>query len=336
MGTDSRLQTTRSGTPALAAVGSRQRTWCVALAALALALGLTGSPHACTPAPPTGAADLPSARPPILEGGSERPKRLLLGLAPVFYGDGAAGEYEALAAYLAARLGLPIEIKLGPSYAAVATALSRFEVHIAVLPPYAYVQAKRAMPSLVLLATEIADGSSTYAGYIIVRDDSGIDTLEALHGRRFGFVDPDSTTGYLYPYALLRQMSIEPDAFFAQTVFAGSHSRLIDMVLDGQVDAGATFSAAYKRAASEHPQGRHLRILAKTGRVPLDAFCASPRLAQSLIDALRTALLELSTRTDEGRKILRGFTAVNGFVASGDEMFDDVRRTARLVEEGEP
>jgi len=278
----------------------------------------------------------PSSAAPIPEGGTERPKRLILGLAPTMSSSTADSQYRTLAAYLSEQVALPIDVRLAPSYAALSQALTRFEIHAAILPPYIYVQAKRDNPALVLIATEIADGSPTYASYIIVRDDSGIETIEQLRGRRFGFVNIDSTTGYLYPYAYLRALDIQPATFFSEVVFAGNHGRLVQMVLERRVEAGATFSAAFKQAANIEPEGRHLRVLAKTGRAPLDAYCVSPRLAQPIIANLRRALLELSTRTEEGRRVLRGFSAVNGFVAASDDDYDDVRRKAQLVDEDRP
>ncbi len=272
------------------------------------------------------------SRPAIREGGTDKPKKLVFGLPPFLAEDELRREYAGLVQYLSSQVGVPTELRVTDSYAEVASALARFEVHLAILPPLIYVQAKRDNPGLILLATQIVDGSSTYAAYILTRDDSGIGTVTDLKGKRFAYVDRQSTSGYLYPLAYLRSMGVEPDSFFGSVVFAGSHDRMLDMLIKKQIDAGATYSTAYKLETVDNPEGKRLRILAKTGRIPLDAYCASPRLSQEIVDRARAALLGLSTRTEEGRRVLHGLSAINGFVAVGDDHYDEVRRVARLIE----
>ena len=46
---------------------------------------------------------------------------------------------------------------------------------------------------------------------------------------------------------------------------------------------------------------------------------------------LRDALVHLSTRTQEGRRILT-LSDINGFQTVGDDHYDDLRRVARVVE----
>jgi phosphonate transport system substrate-binding protein len=268
------------------------------------------------------------------EGGTEKPEKLVLGVAPYFAEADMRREYDQLTAYLGQALDTPVELKVADSYAALPGLLQAFDVHLAILPPFAYVQAKRDNPGLVLVATAIADGSSTYASFIVARDDSGIGNVEQLRGKRFAFVDRHSTSGYLYPLAYLRSLDMEPRAHFGSVQFAGDHAKLIDMVLRREVDAGATFSTAFKLAAAEHPDGQHLRVVAKTGRIPWDAYCVSPRLASDVVTRLRSALLALSPNTEDGRKVLSGLSSISGFVAVGDDHYDEVRRVARFVENG--
>ncbi len=271
--------------------------------------------------------------PVIKDGGTERPARLIFGMAPVLGEADTLREYRPLVEYVGRHVGIPIEVRLSNSYAAVPKMLADFDIHLAILPPFTYVEAKRDNPGLILLATQIVDGSSTYAAYIITRDDSGIETLDDLRGKRFAFVDRHSTSGYLYPLAYLRSLGLEPDSFFGSVTFGGDHAQVIDMVLSRKVDAGATYSTAYKIDSVNRVDGKRLRILAKTGRIPLDAYCASPRLDRDLVQKVRNTLLGLSTRTEEGRTVLRGLTSINGFVAVGDDHYDEVRRVARLVED---
>lgn len=275
----------------------------------------------------------PSAEPArIREGGTERPAKLIVGLTPFLPEPELRREFAPLLDYLGAKVGLPVEILKAESYVATTRLFTDYKVHVAVLAPFAYVRAKRDHPDLILLATHIADGSSTYASYIVSRDDAPYNSVEDLRGKRFMYNDRASASGYLYPLAYMQALGIVPEKFFRSLGFAGNHQKVIDSVLKGDADAGAVASTVLTMMRNENPEARRLKILAKTGRIPYDAYCASPRLDQALVDQLRAALLDLSTRTEEGRRVLQGLSSINGFVAVGDDHYDEVRRVARMVE----
>lgn len=276
-----------------------------------------------------------SSESPVAEGrltakdiGTHRPARLIFGLTPFLASETVRREFDPLARYLALATGIPIEVQVATSYAELMRDIGNHRAHIAVLSPFAYVRAKREYPGLVLLATHVADGASTYSAYIITRDDNGINNVNQLRGKRFGFVDRTSTSGYLYPLAYLRSLGYEPETFFAGVQFTGNHAELTTRVQRGELDAGATFSTAYQAA-----KAKNLRILAKTGRIPYDAYCASPRLHHALVQVIRRALLGLRRQSEPGSKILGASMNISGFVAVADDHYDQVRRVVRLVDQ---
>ena len=265
------------------------------------------------------------------EGGTERPQRLIVGLTPFIPEADLRRQFAPLLDYLSKTTGMPIDIRRAESYAATSKLFSENQVHIGVLSPLAYVRAKRDNPDLVLLATHIADGSSTYSGYIVARDDSGFNSIQDLKGKRFLYIDRSSASGYLYPVAYLHALGIDPETFFASLSFGGNHEKVLDAIVNKEADAGAVASTVLRMYRDQKSEGRRLKILAKTGRIPYDAYCASPRLDQTLIDQIRAALIELSTRTEGGRRVLQGLTEINGFVTVGDEHYDEVRRVDSMV-----
>jgi len=263
------------------------------------------------------------------EGGTERPNKLVFAVTPFWSEKEMKTRFLPVAEYIGEQAGLPVEWRWYDSYSAVVDAVVAYEVHLSIMSPFNYVQAKRRNSSLVLLAAPVADGATTYSGYIVVRDDSPFTKVAELAGKRFAYVDEMSTSGYLLPLAYLRAQGHDPKTFFGSTVFAGDHGSLLRMLLAGEVDAGASYSSMLRK-----PEGKQLKILAKTGRIPWDAWCASPRLDQELIDTLRAALTGLSTRTNEGRAILT-VSKTNGFRRVGDEHYDEVRRIYRATREND-
>jgi phosphonate transport system substrate-binding protein len=55
------------------------------------------------------------------------------------------------------------------------------------------------------------------------------------------FVDPNSTSGNNMPRFVLDRMGIDPDQFFAKTVFAGSHENAVLALAQGAVDVAANW-----------------------------------------------------------------------------------------------
>ena len=95
-----------------------------------------------------------------------------------------------------------------------------------------------------ILTTVQTDGSTGYHSIMVARKDSGITKLEDLKGKKLGFADPDSTSGYLVPLVTLPEAIGGPvKEYFAETGFGGGHENLVLEVLKGTFDAGTTFGS---------------------------------------------------------------------------------------------
>jgi phosphate/phosphite/phosphonate ABC transporter binding protein len=258
------------------------------------------------------------------------PGRIVWGFVPYLPEATLRSEFGRLAHTLGQRLELDFEIVVASEYEDLRRKLLRAEVDFAQLAPASYVRAKREMPDLTLVATHVSDGSATYQGYFLTAADSPYRRVEDLRGRRVCWVDPDSTSGYLYPRAILRDRGIDPDTFFAEPpIFSGNHTAALEALVAGGCDAAAVYSGALKQAWSRGVPRDALRILFKSERIPLDAYCLRPGLPESLAIAIRRVLLSISTRSGEGRAVLGRITRINGFMIAFDDAYDGVRRMER-------
>jgi phosphate/phosphite/phosphonate ABC transporter binding protein len=269
------------------------------------------------------------ATPPATEVALPLPARpLRLGRPPHLRDTGT--EYGPLAAHLGAALGHPVEIRVPGSYDAVAAELAAGELDLALLTPFVYVKAKAQLPGLRLLAALLGEGAPKYLGYVVVRADSPVEQLVGLRGKRFGFVDQGSASGYLFPRALLLDHGLVPERDFAAVEYGGSHARVVEWVLAGTVDAGAVSSTTFVHMKGE-AIGNKLSIIGKTDWIPFDAFVAHPSVPEPVVTRLRQTLLTLNVRTPEGRHVLTGITTTSGFVAVDDAHYDSVRAVARRL-----
>ena len=95
-----------------------------------------------------------------------------------------------------------------------------------------------------ILTTVQTDGSTGYHSIMVARKDSGITKLEDLKGKKLGFADPDSTSGYLVPLVTLPESIGGPvKEYFSETGFGGGHENLVLEVVKGTFDAGTTFGS---------------------------------------------------------------------------------------------
>ncbi|MDH4414489.1 MAG: phosphonate ABC transporter substrate-binding protein [Rhizobium sp.] len=95
-----------------------------------------------------------------------------------------------------------------------------------------------------ILTTVQTDGSSGYYSIMVARKDSGITKIEDIKGKKLGYADPDSTSGYLVPLVTLPEALGAPvDQVVASTGFGGGHENLVLEVVKGTFDVGTTWGS---------------------------------------------------------------------------------------------
>jgi len=255
---------------------------------------------------------------------------LRFGFTPVLGQTQERAEFEPLASYLSGVIGQKVTLYVARNYGDLRTQMEAGEVDIGSFSPFAYVDAAGG-GKIRLIAQSVIDGSATYRGIVVARKDGGLKSLADLRGKRFAFVDPKSASGYVYPRAMLIEKGINPDSFFKETIFAGDHMKVIAAVLDGRVDAGATYDNALGIAKAGGMRSDDLVVIAGTDPIPHDAIAVRIGLDEALAKRIQTALVNLD-RTEAGRRIIANSKKkLSGHVIAKDSTFDVVRRTAKTA-----
>jgi phosphonate transport system substrate-binding protein len=154
---------------------------------------------------------------------------------------------ECVRAYVEDLLAVPTKIFTPADYDGVIQGLLGGTIDMAWLGASAYAKTYMTDPEavdVVLVKTNL-DGSYAYHSIGMARKDSGITSLEDLKGKKFGFGDPNSTSGYLIPAVEIPQItgaSMENGAYFGEVVFTGGHEQTIVAVVNGDVDGGVTWA----------------------------------------------------------------------------------------------
>lgn len=255
---------------------------------------------------------------------------LKFGFTPVLSEAEMRSEFAPLISYLANATGLKITLYIAKDYGDLRTQMEKGTVDIGSFSPFAYVDAASG-GKIRIIAQSIIDGSATYRGIIIARKDRGLKTISDLKQKRFAFVDPKSASGYVYPRALMIEKGINPANFFKETIFAGSHDKVIAAVLKGRVDAGAIYDGALGVAQRSGVAIDDLAIIATSDPIPHDAIAGRIGLSNDVVRKIQTALIDLD-KTAAGRAVIAGSKKkLTGHVIAEDRLYDVVRRTAKIA-----
>ena len=148
------------------------------------------------------------------------PSKLFIGRVAYNSPEMVLVSHEPLARYLQKTLNLEdVEFKLYLDYEQVYDALKKEEVHLAWLGSVFFAKQKEWAEPLVCPEWS---GRSSYRGQILVHQDTEIKTFEDLRGKRFAVVSRTSSSGYIFPLALLRSKGIDTD--FSEFAFLDKHS----------------------------------------------------------------------------------------------------------------
>ena len=114
-------------------------------------------------------------------------------------------------------------------------------------------------------------GDTGYYSVMVARKDSGIKTLDDVKGKRLGFADPNSTSGYLIPSIELAEApyNINFDKDFKSTGFMGGHENGVLAVLNGDIDAAVTWVSGVGEWSEGYSSG-NLRKMVDKGILNMD------------------------------------------------------------------
>lgn len=154
---------------------------------------------------------------------------------------------ECVRAYVEELLGVETKVFTPADYDGVIQGLLGGTIDMAWLGASAYAKTYLTDPEAVepVLVKTNLDGSFSYHSVGFARKDSGIASLADMKGKKFGFGDPNSTSGYLIPSIEIPDeigATMDDGVYFDEVVFTGGHEQTIVAVVNGDVDAGVTWA----------------------------------------------------------------------------------------------
>ena len=263
-------------------------------------------------------------------------KVLRVGFVPAENAQEVIQNAQPIVEILQKELAMDVQPFVATDYTGVVEALRANKLDIAFLTPASYVLAKNEADVTVLLKSE-RKGSPFYYAAIITRADSGINKLEDLRGKTFAFGDPVSTSANVYPRKMFHEVGIDPARDFKQILYSGGHDATVLAVLNGKVDAGATYAnspdnddTAWKRYLKKPEDVKKIRAIAFSEPIPADNLVINARLDETIAKKVQTVFLDLS-RDPKGKQMLRDLYQIDGFVPATDRDYDSVRQAFQVA-----
>lgn len=301
------------------------RAWAAALLTAAICFGASG----CTNKVGSGGASTAGG----ISDGPANPKKLVLGFVPSTEANKIAEDAKPMAEYLSKELGVPVETFTSTQYTGLIEAMGSGKVDIGSLPPLGYVLAKDRHAAEILLKTK-RHGAITYHSMFIARADSGIKKIEDARGKRMAFVDPASTSGFLFPASYLKGRGLDYTTFFSNVVYAGSHDGAVRAVYNGDEDVAAVYDDARDKIQKEPAYADVKTKVVKigdAGEIPNDTISVRPGLDPALVARIKAALIKYAD-SPEGKKTLKQVYDVDGVVDAKDSDYDPVRVVAKAMD----
>lgn len=255
---------------------------------------------------------------------------LKMGFVPMKDGDTLIESVEPLTEMLSKELGIQVEGFTATNYVGVVEGLGSGQVDFGFIPPFAYVLANSESNAQVILTAVNKSGEARYRSQFLVRKDSGIKTFADVKGHIVAFVDPSSTSGYLFPGAHLiaEGIDIEKDI---QYVYSGGHDKSLQLLLNGDVDVATTFVDARERYAEDFPTAMdETELLGYTDYIPNISVTIRGDMDADLQGKIKKALLKIQA-SEEGKALLIELFNMYGFEEATDSDYDVIRTTAKTM-----
>jgi phosphonate transport system substrate-binding protein len=258
-------------------------------------------------------------------------KVLRVGFVPAEDAQQVMQNAQPIVDILQKELGMEIQPFVAADYTGVVEALRVNKLDVAFLTPASYVLARNEANVKVVLKSE-RKGIASYYAVIITRADSGIQRLEDLRGKTFAFGDALSTTGNIFPRKMFKERGIDPVRDFKQILYSGGHDATVLAVLNGKVDAGATYAnspdsedTAWMRYLKNPEDVKKIRAIAFSEPIPADNLVINGNLDEAVAKKVEEIFLQLSG-DPKGKQMMRDLYQIDGFVPASDRDYDSVRQ----------
>lgn len=241
----------------------------------------------------------------LLTGNCRAEQNYVFGVHPFKNPAELSKMFKPLRDYLGGALGGEVSFRSAKDYEAAKQALLNGEIDISYMGPSLFAMVNKEHPGKIRIAAAVlSNGSPTFKGVIVARQDSPITSLQDLQGKNFAFGDRESTLSCYMPAHMLMQAGIFDGMKYQ---FVGSHDNVALGVLNKAFDAGGM-----QPSVANNYLDKGLKIIAESDPVYEHVIVTGPKVDDATFEKIQQALLNVkdpAVYTSIG-KGLTGFAVV--------------------------
>jgi phosphonate transport system substrate-binding protein len=278
------------------------------------------------------------------KGLSQTQQQVRIGLQPT---DGE-NNLEDLRVDLSKRMGMDVSFVISKNYDELVEMFKSKKLDFAFFTALNFLKAEREAGAKALLK-KVYGKDEFYYSALVVLADSGIQKISNIKGKKIGFVDPKSTSGYFYPRVMLRSEGFDAGVkASAENVleheFFGTHDKALKGLLDGKVDVVGVWASDPKTgegAWSEdkikalNSKNKKFKVLLYSEPIPNDAFAVrgdffkqNPMFVYQIMESLIGA-------SEDRSGVLKKALNVDRLVTATSRHYDSVRGLENLIKQVE-
>ena len=233
--------------------------------------------------------------------------------------------------FLEKEMGRKVRYFITLNYSAAVEAMISKKADVSFMSPLPYVLANKYSGVEAVLG-EIYDGKPYYYSRIFVRKESGIKKLSDLKGKTIAYVDPISSSGFMYPHDIFIRAGLvnggleKPEGgFFRRVYFAGGDQQAINSMVGGFVDAAGVSQYALNLLRPE--QRDQVVAIEQSTRIPSHNVVVRKGLAPEIRRKFIAAMMKMNR--PEYRSLIRALYGTNGYVRVDHSRYQPVADMAR-------
>lgn len=266
------------------------------------------------------------------------PEKFVFGLLPTEDQAELLKRYDPLIDYLEEYLGVEVELYNATNYTALIEAMANGHIHGSSFGPFSYLVAQERANGEAF-AVPVNDEGGTiddiyYTAQMITLEEHGIDSLEEIEDRTLAYADPASTSGHLFPKAMLiNELGLtmdNVDDFPSNVVFSGSHEASLYSVLNGDVETAGVCSSCIERIfdrVDDHDNFDQLKVFHESEPIPGGPYVIQGDLPQSFKDEVQQAFLNM-INDPQGQEFLEENGYLGGYFEVSSDVYQVVADTA--------
>lgn len=202
----------------------------------------------------------------------------------------AGGKNKQFQEDMSKALGVTVEQMEGADYAVGIEAMKNKQLDVLLVSPMSYFQAKQ-KTAIEPVVTTTSMGASEYRTlFITQKDNNKLNNIEDLKGTNFAFVDPASSSGYMFPkYTLVKELKLsadqleEPGYFFKTVAYSGKHDASVMGVAKGDYEAAAVAGQVLDQMdAAGLVDKDELKVIGKTDVIPNPVYVMRKDLPEDI------------------------------------------------------